>query len=366
MAAAQPGETVCLAAGGYGSVTAREKSAPGVVVRPADGVARSAVTMSFNWNDSKAPAGWLTFDGVTVTQLNVSAPAHDVTWRNSEFSGPSQFNAGSSPNGNNACGNCPAMNNQNLLLEGNDMSMSRCPDNSCSIYHGRIQVMYTASTPAGITIRGNLFHGACADGIQFGGDSGYGVLIQGNTFRDMIQSECEKYYPGRESQAPHIDAVQGVGTTGFVFDSNLVLNSSTGVVNYDGTASNVVVTNNVFETQGDAVVVCAARNLRVEHNTIKKGNVWNCVNHNQTPATNTTWRNNIQPGPVQVQGGSTFAVNDYNMCTSGTCAGSHSLKGSPSWVGGANPQTFAGYALTGSSAGRLAASDGADIGVNPG
>jgi hypothetical protein len=366
LAAATAGQTVCVAAGNYGNVAAVNKTSPGVTVRPASGVARSSVQMSFNWNDSRTPAAWLTFDGVTVNNLNVSAPTHDVTWRNSEMAGPSQLNAGASPNANNACGNCPAMNNQNILFEGNDFSLSRCPDLSCAIYQGRLEVMYTASTPAGITIRGNLFHGGCADGIQFGGDAGYGVLIQGNTFRDMLQSVCEQtYFPGRESQAPHIDAVQGVGVTGFVFDSNLVLNNSTGVVNYDGDASNVVVTNNVIETEGDAVVVCAAKNLRVEHNTIKRGNVWNCVNHGQTPSTNTVWRNNIQPGAVGVQGGSTFSVYDYNMCTKGTCAGSHSMSGTPSWLGGTNPQTFSGYALTGSSAGKRLASDGSDIGANP-
>jgi hypothetical protein len=365
LTAAVPGETVCVAAGSYGSVPAREKSSPGVTVRPAPGVARSAVTMRFSWNDSRAPAGWLTFDGVTVTDLNLSAPVHDVTWRNSEFSGPSQLNPGASPGANNACTNCPAMNRANLLFEGNDYSMSRCPDNSCSQYHGRITILYASQFDAGITIRGSLFHGACADGVQFGGNAGRGVLIQGNVFRDMLQSECNKYYPGRESQAPHIDAVQGVGTCCFVFDSNLVLNNSTGVVNYDGQAPDVVVTNNVFETDGDAVTVCASRNLRVEHNTIKSGNVWNCVNHAGTAATNTTWRNNIQPGPVLVQGGSSFAVNDYNMCLRNTCAGSHSMTATPSWVGGLNPTTFAGYALTGSSPGKGIAHDGADIGANP-
>lgn len=365
MAAATAGETVCLASGRYGSVVARNNSAPGVVVRRADGVARSAVTMEFDWNDSRQEAAWLTFDGVTVTELNVSAPTHDVTWRNSEFSGPSQLNLGPSPDGNNACSNCPAMNHADLLFEGNDFSMSRCPDNSCSIYHGRIEILYTSEYEAGITIRGNLFHGACADGVQFGGDAGRGVLIQGNTFRDMLQSECEKYYPGRESQAPHIDAVQGVGACCFVFDRNLVLNSSTGVVNYDGSAADVVVTNNVFETEADAVVVCASSNLRVEHNTIKRGNVWNCVNHDDTPSTNTTWRNNIQPGPTETQGDSTFAVNDYNLCISDSCAGAHSLTGTPLWVGGLNPDIYSGFALAPGSPGTDAASDGTDIGTNP-
>ena len=99
----------------------------------------------------------------------------------------------------------------------------------------------------------------------------------------MIQSDCENtYFNGRESQAPHIDAVQGVDTTGFVFDHNLVLHNSTGVVNYDGSADDVVVTNNVFDTESDATVLCAATNLRVEHNTVKHGDVKNCVNHNKT------------------------------------------------------------------------------------
>ena len=53
-----------------------------------------------------------------------------------------------------------------------------------------------------------------------------GVLIQGNRFDNLLQSTCNGIADG-----PHIDPVQGVDSTSWVAEDNLLLNNSTGFVN---------------------------------------------------------------------------------------------------------------------------------------
>jgi hypothetical protein len=268
------------------------------------------------------------------------------------------------------------MDHANLVIEHSDMTMRDCPNASCQSGHGRIQIVYESPNGAGLTIRSNRFYGkTCGDGIQFGGHAGRGVRIVGNHFINMTQDACTSLEPfagktachpyTQDCPSPHIDPVQGVDSTGWVFENNFIEGSSTGVVNYDDDSTGVIVRNNVIEADGDAICLGGGANTTIEHNTVRSGGVYLCVNHDGDPSSNVTWRNNIVPRPPDVQGDSSFAVNEHNLCTDGGCRGARNLNRRPRWVGGRDPNSFAGFALTRGSPGKSAASDGRDIGVNP-
>lgn len=354
VAASQPGDNVLLASGSYGSWKGVTKTSPGITLKPEPG---ASPTIGLALDTLGNPA-WLTIDGVTVTGGTISGPTHDVTFKNLSMPGYLQINPGVSPSANNACGNCPAMNNNNIVFDNVDFTLASCPSGSCLGYEGRVSFAYGSANPAGVTIKNSKFHSGCSDGIQFTGSSnaGRGVTVgPGNEFYNLNQGSC----------APHVDAVQFVDGGNVKFTGNYFHDNTHGIVNYDGNPANVQITDNVFVNHfSDTIAVCASTNLLVEHNTVKApANNWNCVNHNGTGATGTVWRNNIQNEPPQVQGSSAYAVNDYNLCTTGTCAGTHSVNGTPTYVGGANPTTYAGFALAAGSVGKAKGSDGLDLGI---
>jgi hypothetical protein len=108
-------------------------------------------------------------------------------------------------------------------------------------------------------------------------------------------------------------------------------------------------------------------NTIVEHNTVVNGTISCDVTH-QGNICKAVIRNNITGDIVITSSGGTGSpsYNDYNLCTGGPCAGGgpHSLTGTPTYVGGASPTTYAGFALTAGSLGHNAGSDGKDIGTS--
>jgi hypothetical protein len=361
LAAATAGQTLCLTAGAYTDFPKKDSESPGVTIRPAEGVARENVRITIAWNHPATSADWVTFDDVAITASTMSAPATNITFRDVEFVAAINIDT----SGGIYCGTCPAMDEANILIEGSDFTESDCPAATCHLNHGRLVIFGPDVNDAAITVRDNhFFGGVCGDGIQIGGQGGNGVLIQGNLFDNMLQSSCDALVA---VEPPHIDPLQGVGSTGWIFEDNYIRNSSTGVVNYDGSSSNTIVRNNVIEANGDAVCLGNMTDGTVEHNTIISGNIILCENHGHDPSTNVTWRDNIMAHNFdRIEGGSTFAVNDYNLCITGTCDGAHTINGQPPvWVDGATPTNFAGFTLAPGSPGRSVASDGTNIGVNP-
>ena len=71
---------------------------------------------------------------------------------------------------------------------------------------------------------------------------------------------------------------------------------------------------------------------------------------------------NVATG-VTVMNGSSAGARHHNLLRQNAVAGD--LLGTPAFAGGASPTSFAGYALVAGSPGKHAASDGADIGINP-
>lgn len=364
---AADGDVLCLTSGVTGtySGTNGDHGSPGVTIK-----AKTGNTPTFYIDLSNVTtADWMIFDAIKIDGATICAPANHITFQNSEVSNELDIAVGA---GGFPCSGAPAMANSAILLD--NIHVTRASDPFIVTGHeGAIQFDgddNTSATPVGVTIEDSLIDPPCGDGIQFSG-ARPGILIQRNDIH-VSQEACDAVFPG-PGGSPHTDGVQFVGGCCTTFDRNFIHDSQTGIVNFDGTPANVVITNNVFKNihsiggSEDAIVVCAASNLLVEHNTVDNGDVLNCWNHNSVSSTNSIFRNNILPGPVGVQGTSTFAVNNYNWCLTGTCPGANSLNGTPapSWVGGAAPTTYAGFKLTSGTRGTGVGSDGTDIGVNP-
>lgn len=351
LAAATPGQTLCLANGNYGSFSGVTKSSPGVTIAGASG---ATPTMSISFRQTNPVSAWLIFDGITISGGTISGPAHDLTFKNSTFT--DKLTIYPSAN-NNACSSCAAMNNNNIVFDTDLFNMA-ANQSGAGGYEGRVQVQLGGPTPAGITIKNSKFTTGCADGIQLGGiGGGYGLTIgPNNEFYNLQQGSC----------AQHIDSIQLVGAgvpySGPVITGNYFHNNTTGIVNYDYPAD-AQITNNVFvNISQDAVSGVSSTTSVVAHNTVI-GNTIGCNVTHQGDICHSAIYDNIAPG-INLYGTGKPTVNDYNLCTSGGCVGTHSLNGTPAYVGGSTPITYAGYALTGTSIGTSAANDGRDMGIN--
>src|SRR5262249_41767730 len=103
IAAAVPGQTVCLASGTYGKFVGVQKSSPGVTITPQPG---ATVSMSLWFAQTSPVPAWLILDGITFTGGTISGPTHDVTFKNSTFTDKLDIYQNSN---NNRCSNCPAL-----------------------------------------------------------------------------------------------------------------------------------------------------------------------------------------------------------------------------------------------------------------
>jgi hypothetical protein len=355
LAAAQPGQTICLATGNYGTFNGLTKSSPGVTITAAAG---ATPTMSIWFGTTASPIAWMILDHLTITGGEINAPANHVTIQNSTITNKIDVWQNG---GNNSCSSCPAMNNQNIVFDGDTFNMSANPSGSGG-YEGRLNFLGTGSesTPAGVVVKNSTFTQQCADGVDIL-SGGYGVTIgPGNEFYNLMQGSC----------GPHIDSIQFVGTdtTGPLITGNYLHDNSTGMIGYDY-ANDATITNNVVANIGtDGTAIAGNATGTISHNTLYNNQLSCGVTH-QGNVCRSAFLNNIATG-ITNQGGGTGSPsqNDYNLYTQGACGipgcGSHNLKGTPTYVGGSNPNTYSGFALTSTSLGHLAASDGTDIGMN--
>jgi hypothetical protein len=321
--------------------------------------------MSINFAQASPVPAWLIFNGITISgNNNISGPAHDLTFTNVTFTGQIVFYPGAN---NNACSSCSAMNNNNLVFDGDVFNLAE-EQSGTGGYEGRIQFVYGGPTPAGITIKNSKFTTGCADGIQLGGaGAGNGVTIgPNNEFYNLMQGSC----------GPHVDSIQFNGdengpnsSTGPIITGNYFHDNSTGIVSYDYD-SNATITNNVVTRIGNNVGIGLAgfdSNSIVEHNTVFNNEVDCDVTH-EGNVCHAVIRNNIITDGIHLTtsgGTGSPSFSDYNFCSSGGCPGSHSINsGTPTYVGGSSPNSYSGFALTSTSIGNLAASDGKNIGIN--
>jgi hypothetical protein len=363
------GDTLCLTTGSYGTFTGASKSSPGVTIKAKSG---NTPTMLLAVGTGTA---WLTFDGIKFTggHSSISGGATHVTIKNGEVADELDVD-----------GRGTDFSSSSIQIgPGISWTMANDLTGASRSFEGRLTILRDndGTTSAGIVVTGNAFGpGGCMDGIQ--ANSG-GWTATDNTFSGLTQGTC----------SPHVDSIQFFAGNNGVYQNvtisgNYFHGNASGVVDYDSNGHSIAIQNNVFDdiptfdtVRGERFDPCAAicvkgsTNEVVSHNTLRGAEFQYGWNNHGTQATGGSVVDNILNAPPTLDSDSdtgetgtpTFSAQHHNLCLTGTCTGTGSLSSTPAptWVGGANPSTFAGWALAGGSRGENVASDSTDIGVNP-
>jgi hypothetical protein len=328
--AAGPGAVICVAAGDYGSFAGANK--PGLVtIRPQPGAAAS---LRLNFSGAANVA----IDGFSIGGGSLSGSTHNIVIRNSAFTNAVVLTY---------------LANANVTLDHDSFNNIGSNDDAA-----RIHLSYSGSTPSGVTISNSLLAGGDSDGVQ----TGVGVTIVGNEFRDIL-----------ENGPNHTDNIQLIDAPGSVVRDNWIhqtqSGSTQGITAFNGLEHGVIEDNVVdlsmagmrpwgIELQQDVGSV-------VRHNTLVYGA--NCdfnlpcgLIAIRAQSSGTTVVDNVATR-VDVLDGSSVS-RGHNLLRQSASGGD--LLGTPVFAGGAHPTGFDGYRLSPGSPGKGAASDGGDAGIN--
>jgi hypothetical protein len=325
VSSAAVGSTICLNAGNYGRVELFNIARSGyVTIRSASGKSASIAPQVGKTN-------FVRLESLTISDviLQNSCSTH-VQWVNNDFpaKGLTLSNSG--------CGSL------DTLIDGNSFTNF----NVGGGYEGRLSLVYGS----GITVSNNFFgNGGASDGIQMiGGVSN--VNIVNNTFSGILESLCGSV---------HCDAIQLYGTgNGIVINSNFFTNGDTFIMAPDG-SDGVTITNNVFNGVGvsypDKIQFGSANGARFEHNTLTNVRASFDSKTGSSASNNVIAKNNI------LASGSNFKTEGGSGCAS--CTFTNNFNGNPTFAGGSNPTTFAGFLLATNSLGINSATDGKNMGI---
>lgn len=337
VSSAASGATICLGAGSYTFNATISKSSM-TKVTAAAGVDKTQVTIN---PIALGSSNNLWFDNVTAGPSGnemggSSTSATNIRLTNIRFTGSLCINA--------------HVSNSNVLV---DSSTFIGVGQSCG--EGRITVMGGSSGNNGVTISNTEFSGGNSDAIQLVSGARGTVIGPGNYFHDITNCSV------------HCDAIQPYGANNTTITGNYFKNLDGIIADFDCNGSPMFFTNNVFD-QGSAsaqagVAISGANGDTFIHNTFSSTTELQIYGGNQGCSnSNVTVRNNVIQGGCSITGsGHTISNNLYR---SGSCGGTSAITGSATYVGGANPATWAGFSLASGSLGKNAGNDGQDMGSN--
>jgi hypothetical protein len=343
-AVAANGSTICLNSGNYGSVNFSGITHTALVtIRSTTG---TGAQMSPQINN----VDYLRFSSMTLTDVDVTGCSTHVEFVNSAF-------VANAPGLYFHEGSCGA---QALLVD--NVSFSNV---NLGVNEGRLG---TEGGLNGLTIKNSFFgNNGYGDGIQLGGGTNV-VIGPNNVFDGISQSYCDSH------GGAHCDAIQLYGAgPGLIIKQNWFKNSQTHIMAPDGSNS-VTVEDNVFDGTGtsypEPVQFGSAVNPIFRHNTVRgfSNSAVNFDSKSGSPASSgVVAENNIMQGTgYDTTGGSgcsscTFRFNLYS--TGSFARGTNNVIGTPLYIGGTGPTTWAGWQLAGGSPGKNAGSDGKDMGA---
>jgi hypothetical protein len=352
LAGASGGSTICLAPGNYGQFNGASKSGM-VTIQPDTAHGGNQANVTFGGINFLSASN-ITMNNMTIsggTLGNTSTPATHIHLTNIVFTG-------------SVCINTPTDANIDVLI---DSSSFNNVGQSCT--EGRLGITgnnHAHSAANGVTISNTTFIGSgsipnnCSDGIQINGDA-YGTVIgPGNQFINIVQSSC----------VAHVDSIQFYGARNTTITGNFFFNTSDGIMSSNCNGSPMTVTNNVFvqdpTSATNEVIVTGGNGDIFDHNTFgsahstpRFGNPNGCGLNANITITNTI----LMGGIVLTDGQSASSFTENHNLMPGGGAGAGTLSGLPTFVGGTSPSTFAGFALTNTSLGYNAGSDGKNIGI---
>lgn len=339
--AASAGQTICLAAGDYGTFKGASKPGP-VTIRSQDGTtATIAVELTGVSN--------ITLDALTIKDLYFDKAVRDVTVRNSRFTGFAYIDAAN-------------MRNAAIVFDTNthidiNMPSERTPP-------GRIHIDGDETNPdaASIVIRNSLFRGGTSDGIRV--DGGASATIEGNEFTaikdvDPYHADPIQFYGGRnvvirgnyfhdQAESASCSLGQHDGGGGNVIERNVIVGGNCYFGMYLRADQSSVVRHNTFVFTGSCLGGTLCGLIRIDGK--------------DAGGSGTVIENNIF-GAVENTGGQASKFTARNNLTRQRVAGTANITGTPQFTGGAKPTSYEGYRLAPGSPGKSAASDGSDIGI---
>jgi hypothetical protein len=336
-ASAQGGDVIHLAPGNYGTFNGGSKSSVVTLVAEAGATATIEVNFGSGVNN-------LRLDGLTIAGAYTNG-ARNVAFVNSRFTGLVRVDT-------------PAnLSNANVVFDHDTFDGLSATATS---YEGRLTVRgYDNGSPVGVKITNSHFGaGGCSDGVQIIGNA-YGVEVgPGNEFSGIRQGSC----------AAHVDSIQLYGSSHTQIVGNYFHDDDTIIMAPDGGESEYIA-ENVMVGGGyvPAVQLGSHRGTQFVHNTVVNIDVHVDHKSGSSASSGAVVSNNV------FVNGTTNALDSGNCsgCTvtnnlfssNGAATGTNPIVGTPVFVGGANPSTYAGYQLAGTSPGRGGGSDGNDLGV---
>ena len=341
---AASGSVVCLDSGSYGNLTLTSvQKRTDVTVQPARGarVAIGRLTFEMVAHIRFTGAGGSMSVGGLELDASDNEPrwSHDLAFDHLTWTAASNVRARAT--------------NQSLLFDHDVF------DNlGIGLWEGRITVRgYEQTKSVGVTISNSHFAGGCSDGIQVIGDA-YGVQIgPGNEFTDIRQGGCDPV---------HADPIQLYGGNGTVVTGNYFHDNGdgSGGIMSGGGDDYVTVANNVFVCSCIyplSISTAGADDWTIQHNTFIAGSMRFETYDGDTPSGNIVRDNVFAAGGGIDSGVRTYGVGDHNLNSGDPGVGN--VKGSPVFVGGKKPTSYAGFRLAADSPGKRAASDGGDMGI---
>jgi hypothetical protein len=336
---APAGAVLCLSGGSYGTFAGSVRSTP-VTIRPQAG-ATAVMALSFR------PAANITIEGLRLTGIELGdARTKNITVRRSDVVGQTIFRTGQ-------------LQNANVLFDSN---FHRDWDKCSNCAEGRVWLPEKTSQPSGITIQNSAFFGGLSDGIQNGSR---GTRIINNQFMSLK--------PGTAGGV-HADAIQLYGSAQTLIRGNWFhnLGNGVGVIMAADGADHEVIEDNVVGrgVSRPWLDLYSDDGSIVRHNTLVDGACEFNQRCGQIALGNksaddrgrgTVIENNVLSA-IGAQNGATFSSR-HNLFAHQNPIGPGDRRGSPVYVGGPAPVTYKGFKLASGSLGRLAASDGRDIGV---
>lgn len=329
VSAATAGQTICLATGNYGTWSGTNKA---ITLKAAAG-ATPTMKISFGSGASN-----FTLDGMSGMGGGISGSASNITIKNS------QFTSEVSITGTGA----------GIVFDGN--THNNISGNST---HHR----FFAGGP--VTIKNSRLEGGGSDGVRIATYATVNVL--NNTFLNIND----------DGSGNHEDMIQWYGGGNAVVRGNFFKQTfvaETQVMGaFDRTSGNLI-EDNVVDVYGRnwGVELYSDNGSIVRHNTIVYHPAPPCLynipcgiielaRQSADPAgVDTRVYDNVAT-EVSLAEGSTASRRDHNMVRQGVQSGD--FVGTPVFVGGTSPTTYAGYALAAGSPGKGAASDGLDVGI---
>ena len=335
LAAAAPGQTICLAAGDYGTFGGAAKR--GSVTLSGAPDARATMRLEFDGAQN------LVLEGLGIRGALLTGSTRNIVIRNSRFTAPATIEG---------------LANANVVFDDDTFNDIDAPKGDST--PARIHLSYSSRTPSGVTIRNSLFAGGDADGVQ----SGVGVNIIGNEFRNIL---------GRGGPN-HTDAIQLLDAPGAVVRGNYIHRTETGIVAYDGLERARIEDNVIDLTQEGAqrpwgIELYSDSQSVIRNNTLAHGTCGydlpcGLIDLNRKPGDDpgvgTVVMDNVATA-ISQQNGSSLTRRGGNLLRRGVEAGD--VRGAPVFVGGADPTSYEGFRLAKDSPGSRRASDGGDPGI---